>query len=677
MKTTLTWIRGAIAIQFPKHTDALWMPEHLINSFIPDFKDQPSYVKISCTEPLKEFTVYAKVEIQSSSLLVETKMYIDPSNLPKNELIDEKVIVIIEPINLEELPEAQSVNLKLSEDLVMTWSEEESEFAKKQYKTKNRLVYFSQNILLQSGSQKSALANIVKIHPATERNQALRITENTVVNLEGFPENQQKVINFDKIGGLDTLIQSIREIIQVPLVYPHLLDSFKIQPPKGLLLYGPPGNGKTMIAKAIAHSLGAKFVSIEGPELNSKYVGVAEQRLREKFEEASQYKNSVLFIDEIDAIARNRDHENSESHQIDTVATLLNLMDGIRSAKGLFVIGATNRLDTVDSALRRPGRFELEYEIGLPDQVARLDILKKNIPLDDTSLIDNAIDDAFLNYLSEVTNGYSGADIVSLYRLSVIRAIRRSINIQSDTGRIELDENSNPVHLQVIDIQETLKEITPTSLRGIYTKRQNIRWSELIISDNLRLKMQTLHHWMEKVSQSDFTQRMSFMNVLIKGDEGSGKKTLLEAFAKEYRYELICFDLLEELSRPFAEVILRFEQKLQRCKQVAPSVFYIENATHYPEFELLFITIKKSLDQIGNRQPVLAVLAISKDHYLLTELGKYSDFEFKLELPNARKEDLKLLAQKYKIDMEHLEKWKDLPVGNVIRKIEEHLIQSS
>ncbi len=671
MNTCLKFIKGEWVQKFPKQTDALWVSESCYQSLIPKGYKGAAYVRVSCKEPLMEFTLFCKLEALSSHF-DDNKVFILPSLLSKNDYFDENTPVEIEYVNMHELKEAQSIVLKLPEDLVMTWSEDESEFAKQQYKTKNRLVHYAQNVLLQTGTQKSRFATISKIFPVTERNEALRVTENTVITLEGLPEHQQKVIDFEKIGGLDPLIQSIREIIQVPLVYPHLLDRFKIQTPKGLLLYGPPGNGKTMIARAIAHSLGSKFVSIEGPELNSKYVGVAEQRLREKFEEASQYKNSVLFIDEIDAIARNRDHDNTESHQIDTVATLLNLMDGLRSAKGLFVIGATNRLNSVDSALRRPGRFELEYEIGLPDQSARLDILKKNIPQNNSSILDESISDTFMDYLSEVTNGYSGADMVSLYRLSVIKAIRRNLIIDSNNGRIEVNEDKHPIRLQVSDFQETLKEITPTSMRGIDTSKKSVPWDELIISDENRKKLETLHQWTEKASKSDFTERLPFMNVLVEGEEGSGKRAIAHSFANQFRYELIAFDLMNYLSVPVFEAISYLENKLQRCRQIAPSIFFIENLEYHPQSGLLLSKLKASLGQIGNRQPVLAMLAKTKD----TGQFKITGFESVIEIPNAGTDDLQILARKHKIDSSDLAEWEGLPVGVVIGKMEELLIKS-
>ena len=673
MKTTLQFVQGALTQLFPKLTDALWVSNECYHSLVPEYYQGAAYAKISCNEPLKEFTLFCKLELLTSNF-TENKAYLLPSLIVRNELYDDSTMVDIEFVDLQQLKEAQSIIMKLPEDLAMTWAEDESDFAKQQYKTKNRLTFINQKVSLQTGTQKSCQASVIKVLPKVDRQDALRVTENTVITLEGLPEHQQKVINFDTIGGLNELIQQIREVIQVPIAYPHLLDQFKIQPPKGLLLFGPPGNGKTMIAKAIAYSLGAKFVSIEGPELNSKYVGVAEQRLREKFEEASQHTNSVLFIDEIDSIARNREHENSESHQIDMVATLLNLMDGIRSAKGLFVIGATNRLNSVDSALRRPGRFELEYEIGLPDQSARLDILKKNIPINNFTLLDESINDPFIAYLSEITNGYSGADLVSLYRLSVIKAIRRNLVVDSLTGRIEIDQNDEQrIRIQQTDFKETLKEITPTSLRGIQTSKQTIPWTDLIISDDVRLKMENLHLWTEKAQKSPFTERLPFMNIRLEGQESCGKKTLVQSFATHYRYELIDFDLMDYLSQSLSETTIALEDKLRRCKQVAPSILYIENLLYFPQSDPLFTKIKSALSQIGNKQPVLALLATTPNN---TKEWVTSSFGSVIEIPVSNEDDLQHLAQKYDVQLSILSPWKEKPIGEVISRIEEYLIKS-
>lgn len=676
MKSKLSFIKGNLIQKFPKNTDAIWASELLYDSLVPEHYSGASYARISCAEPLKEITLYCKLEKFATSS-GENNIFISPTVLEKNQYIDEQTVVDIEFIDLDLMTEAESVVIKLHEDLVMTWSEDESEFAKQQYKTKNRLVHYHQKVLLQTGTHKSVWANVQKIFPQSERNQAFRITQNTGVTLEGLPESQQKVIDFEKIGGLDHLIQNIREIIQVPIVYPELLEKFKIQPPKGLLLYGPPGNGKTLIAKAIAYSLGAKFVSIEGPELESKYVGEGQKRLREKFEEASQYKNSVLFIDEIDAIARNRDHESTESYQIDTVATLLNLMDGLRSSKGLFVIGATNRPDSVDRALRRPGRFELEYEIGLPDEAARLDILKKTIPFCESSIVHDEIDEKFLNYLGEVTNGYSGADLVSLYRLSVIKAIRRNLIIKSETGRIEISRQTDTIRLQISDFQEILKEITPTSMRGLENRAVPIPWNELIIQKENKKELEFLHQWIEKAAKSEFISRMPFMNLLLAGKKHSGRETIMASFAKEFRYELIRFDLLDHFSETIDKLISQLEITMQKCKQVAPSILFIKNLEMHPDYDLIYTKLSYELEMINNKRSVLAVLSLNDEPDFETTISKFPDFEMIIKITSIEKESLQNLARKYHFDDEQLSLWEDLPLGKIVSKIEESIIRNS
>lgn len=231
------------------------------------------------------------------------------------------------------------------------------------------------------------MGEVESIYPKNEnKNTLYRITEDTKIHFLGLPANRQKSIDFSQIGGLQNVINRLREIIQIPINSPELLGRFGIKSPKGMLMYGPPGNGKTMVARAVAYSMGSSFITIEGPELMSKYVGVGEQRLREKFEEAESKGNCIIFIDEIDSITSKRSEDSAE-YQVSIVATLLNLMDGMTSNSKVFVIGATNRLNAIDPALRRPGRFDLEFEVPLPNTSARYDILTKYIKLEKTNCL--------------------------------------------------------------------------------------------------------------------------------------------------------------------------------------------------------------------------------------------------------------------------------------------------
>ena len=227
MKTILNFIKGEIAQKFPKQTDALWVSESAYKSLVPKIEHfGAAYVKISSNEPLKEFTIFCKLETLSKEFGNDT-VFIMPTILPKNNLIDSYTSVEIEYQNLDELKEAQSLVVKLPEDMVITWSEDESEFAKRYFMTKNKLVYNDQNIFLQTGTQKSVVAIITKVFPDLDKKEAYRITPDTAITLEGLPVEQQKVINFEKIGGLDHLVDRIREIIQIPLTYPWVLEAYK------------------------------------------------------------------------------------------------------------------------------------------------------------------------------------------------------------------------------------------------------------------------------------------------------------------------------------------------------------------------------------------------------------------------------------------------------------------
>ena len=236
-------------------------------------------------------------------------------------------------------------------------------------------------------------------------------------------------MEFQKIGGLNETLVRLREIIQLPLNYPSLFEKFDIKPYRGLLLYGPPGNGKTLIAKELAKSLGGKFFQIEGAELMSKYVSVGEKELRKVFEDAEMTGNAVIFIDELDAIAIDRS-DTSEGYEVRYVTTLLTLMDGMKDKKSnILVIGATNRLGAIDKALRRPGRFDLEFEIPLPDAQKRYEIFKLYCKVS-KECIEEDITEEYLKELCKKAEGFSGADMAGVYREASMNAIRDNLIVE-------------------------------------------------------------------------------------------------------------------------------------------------------------------------------------------------------------------------------------------------------
>lgn len=675
MRAILHFIDYKTRDSFPKQTEAVWLSKGQLEG-LGGVTDAPIYVKITCSEPLKEFTIFKKVELLNGDQYPKDTIYVHPELFPKKALVDSGTEVSLEIIALQETSEAISVTVQLNEKEVITWSLEESSFSKEHFKTNHRIVYYGQKIRLQSGTHKVVLGEVIKVFPEKgKRDMPYRISPSTVIHLEGLPKEQQKVIDFKKIGGLDSVIERLREVIQVPLLYPNLLTSFGIQPPKGLLLYGPPGNGKTLLARSIAYSMGSAFIAIEGPELTSKYVGEGERRLREKFEEASKHSHSVIFIDEIDAIAGARDSNSNSEFQISTVATLLNLMDGIKGIQGVFVIGATNRLEAVDKALRRPGRFELEYEITLPNREARLDILHKTIPLEKSEFIDESVSQSFLKYLSEVTNGYSGADLVSLYRLSVMQAIKKQLRFDHHSGRVQLLVDSSSISLTAEDFQNTIRDITPTSLRGTDYPSKKVHWGDLMGVDTIKKELLEVHLMLQYVSKSIYTQRFSCMNIIVEGVRGSGKHTTINSFADQFNYEFIYLDILSILHLPFSKQLGYLQEHLQRAKQVSPAILYIDHLEYLTESKVFIVMLKQGLSQISNRYKLLTIVSVIKEkESVKTELFGYEGFSKTLEFPSKIHQDtLEQLYEKYP-SAKKLKIEGNMPIGTCISFIEESLI---
>jgi len=304
---------------------------------------------------------------------------------------------------------------------------------------------------------------VVKITPKTK----------VVIHSRAIQEKALSTnVTYEDIGGLQEQIQRIREMIELPLRYPELFQRLGIDPPKGVLLYGPPGCGKTLLAKAVATEAEANFILINGPEIMNKYYGETEAKLREIFRKAEEEAPSIIFIDEIDAIAPKRSEVTGEVEKR-VVAQLLALMDGLESRGQVIVIGATNRPNALDPALRRPGRFDREIEIGIPDKKGRKEILQihtRGMPL---------ASDVSLDKLAEMTKGYTGADLAALCREAAMKCIRRilpSIDFNEDKISPEL---LNSLEVTMRDFIEAYKEITPTALREVEIETPTVHWEDI------------------------------------------------------------------------------------------------------------------------------------------------------------------------------------------------------
>ncbi len=303
----------------------------------------------------------------------------------------------------------------------------------------------------------------------------VKIIETAHVQVLSEPTPEKKgipIVTYEDIGGLHEEIQRIREMVELPLRHPELFQRLGIEPPRGVFLYGPPGCGKTLLAKAVANESDANFYVISGPEIMSKFYGESEARLREIFQKAQETSPSIIFIDEMDAIAPKREEVTGEVERR-VVAQLLSLMDGMGSRGNIIVIGATNRPNAIDPALRRPGRFDREIEIGVPDKAGRYEVLQihtRNMPL---------AEDVDLKRLSDVTHGYTGADMASLCREAAMKALRRYIpEFNLEEERIP-PETLEKMVVKMDDFLSAYREITPTAMREVYVEVPQVHWNEV------------------------------------------------------------------------------------------------------------------------------------------------------------------------------------------------------
>jgi transitional endoplasmic reticulum ATPase len=308
----------------------------------------------------------------------------------------------------------------------------------------------------------------------------VQITETSALTLLEESVKEAEIltpgITYEDIGGLGEELKKVREMIELPLKHPELFDRLGIDPPKGVLLYGPPGTGKTLIAKAVANEAGANFYSIQGPEIMSKYYGQSEERLRQRFEEAEKNPPSIIFIDELDSIAPRRAEVTGEVERR-VVAQLLTLMDGLSGRGNLIVIGATNREEAIDPALRRPGRFDREIEIGVPDRKGRNEILQihtRGMPIEGGDEKKAKI----LEKLAEITHGFVGADLAALAREAAMKTLRRYL------GEIDLEK---PIPAELVekmkvtggDFKEGLKEVEPSAMREVMVEIPRVTWADI------------------------------------------------------------------------------------------------------------------------------------------------------------------------------------------------------
>jgi transitional endoplasmic reticulum ATPase len=375
---------------------------------------------------------------------------------------------------------------------------------------------------------------------------------------------------YEDIGGLHEEIQRVREMVELPLRHPELFQRLGIEPPKGVLLHGPPGCGKTLLARAVANESEANFYSINGPEIMSKFYGESEARLREIFQQAQQNAPSIIFIDELDAIAPKREEVTGEVERR-VVAQLLALMDGLSGRGNVIVIGATNRPGALDPALRRPGRFDREIEIGVPDKQGRNEVLQihtRGMPL---------AEDVDLKKLSNMTHGYTGADLSALGRETAMKALRRYL------PQINLEEERIPpavlekMEVRMDDFINAYKEVTPTAMREVYIEVSTVHWEDAGGLEDVKQHLKEAVEWPMKTPEI-FT-RLGIKppkGILLFGPPGCGKTLLARAVATESEANFITIKGPEVFSKWVGESEKAIREVFRKARMAAPSVIFLD-----------------------------------------------------------------------------------------------------
>jgi len=408
---------------------------------------------------------------------------------------------------------------------------------------------------------------------STKPSKPVLVTENTVFKLGAMTkavDSSVPRITYDELGGLKKEVQKIREMVELPMRHPELFDKIGVEAPKGVLLYGPPGTGKTLLAKAVAGETNAHFISLSGPEIMGKHYGESEERIREIFTQAEENAPSIIFIDEIDSIAPKRDEVSGELEKR-IVSQLLTLMDGMKSRGKVVVIAATNRPDSIDPALRRPGRFDREIEIGIPDDEGRFDILSihtRGMP------IDQKVD---LKQISKTTHGFVGADLEVLAKEAAMKSLRRILpEIDYDEEKIS-SEILEKIQITSDDFRDALKEVSPSALREVQVQVPNVSWDDVGGLDELKDELKEAVEWPIKYKDAyDYVDVESPKGILLHGPPGTGKTLIAKALAKMTESNFISIKGPELLSKWVGESEKGVREIFRKARQAAPCIIFLD-----------------------------------------------------------------------------------------------------
>jgi len=405
--------------------------------------------------------------------------------------------------------------------------------------------------------------------------EIVQITEDTEVELSAEATTVDDVripsVTYEDIGGLKHVVPKIREMIEVPLRHPEVFDRLGVDPPKGILLHGPPGTGKTLLAKAVANESGAHFISVAGPEIVSRFYGGSEQNLRKIFEEAEKEAPSIIFFDEIDAIAPKREEVHGEVERR-MVSQMLSLMDGLSQRGKVIVIAATNRPNALDPALRRPGRFDREIEIGVPDKQGRKEVLQihtRNMPMQKVDV----------GELADKTYGFVGADLAALAKEAAMSSLRR---VLPDITSLKETDNIPPEVLEKLkvttkDFEYGLRMVQPSAMREVLIEIPKVKWDEVGGLENVKSSLKESVEW--PLNNPDSFKRLGISppkGILMYGPPGCGKTHIVKALANETGANFISIKGPEMLSKWVGESERRLRDIFRKARQVAPAIIFFD-----------------------------------------------------------------------------------------------------
>ncbi|KAG4392632.1 hypothetical protein GLYMA_04G186000v4 [Glycine max] len=427
------------------------------------------------------------------------------------------------------------------------------------------------DLFLVRGGMRSIEFKLIETDPG----EYCVVAPDTEIFCEGEPikrEDEERLndVGYDDVGGVRKQMAQIRELVELPLRHPQLFKSIGVKPPKGILLYGPPGSGKTLIARAVANETGAFFFLINGPEIMSKLAGESESNLRKAFEEAEKNSPSIIFIDELDSIAPKREKTHGEVERR-IVSQLLTLMDGLKTRSHVIVIGATNRPNSIDPALRRFGRFDREIDIGVPDEVGRLEVLRihtKNMKLSDNVDLEKVARD---------THGYVGADLAALCTEAALQCIREKMDVIDLEDETIDAEVLNSMAVTNEHFQTALSSSNPSALRETVVEVPNVSWDDIGGLENVKRELQeTVQYPVEHPEKFEKFGMSPSKGVLFYGPPGCGKTLLAKAIANECQANFISVKGPELLTMWFGESEANVREIFDKARQSAPCVLFFD-----------------------------------------------------------------------------------------------------